>query len=169
MVEIIKREEGSLMVESMIATSLVVIGILGIMSLLARSANLSHSTSHSLQATYLAAEGIEVVKNILDTDVAENLPWGTSVPSSGTYCVRFDTHILAACPSPEDFAYDPTSGFYIIDHCMASYGCPFPFQREVAITSTGNAFDVSSTVSWYEGGAQKSVTLEDVFQGWRSP
>ncbi len=161
-----RHDEGSLMGESMVAMSLVVIGILGIISLLARSADLSHSTSHSLQATYLAAEGIEVIKNILDTDVAQHLSWGTNV-KPGTYCVHYNTQTLTACAYPEDIAYDPGPGFYSADLCVASYGCPFYFKRAIEVTSNGGAFDVSSTVSWYDGGAQKSVTLEDIFQDWR--
>ena len=66
----LKGDDGNLMIESIVAITLIVIGILGIMSLLAKSANLSHYVSHSFEATYLAAEGIEMVKNTLDTDVA---------------------------------------------------------------------------------------------------
>lgn len=150
------------MIESIVATSLVVIGILGIMSLLARSAHISHFTTHSLQATYLAAEGIEVVKNILDTDVAKGLAWGTHV-TTGSYCVSYDTSALVSCSGQGDLAYDPATGFYSATS-SSSY-----FRRIVAITGSGNSFDVSSTVRWYEGGIEKSVTLEDTFENWRSP
>ncbi len=163
--KISKAEDGSLMIESIIATSLIVIGILGIMSLLARSASLSHYTSHSLQATYLAAEGMEVIKNILDTDVAMNAPWGSSVPSDGTYCVYFNTETLTPCAGSGGVVYDATSGFYQ----QPLYLQPSFFQRIVQITGSGGAFNVSSTVSWYENGVQKSVTLDDAFQGWRTP
>ncbi len=159
----IKKEEGSLMIESIVAMSLVVIGILGIVSLLARSANISHSTTHSLQATYLAAEGVEIIKNVLDTDIAEHYPWGTSV-KDGTYCVYYDTQTLTPCSSSGGIVYDPTSGFYI----APLYLQPSFFTRMVQVTSSGGAFSVSSTVQWYDGGAEKSVMIQDIFQDWRS-
>lgn len=163
-----KERSGSLMIESMVATSLIVIGILGIMSLLARSANISHSTTHGLQATYLAAEGIEVIKNILDADIANSARgtvWGTSV-KNGTYCVYYDTtpQTLTPCSGSGGVVYDPTSGFYV---------APLPFQpayflRKVTVTAAGSVFSVTSEVDWTEGGKNQSVILQDIFQDWRS-
>ncbi len=155
-----------MMVESMIATTLIVVGILGIMSLLARSSNLSHYASHSFQATYLAAEGIEVVKNILDTDISRGLEWGASIKGTPPFCVYFNTTgggtSLPSCASSEQIAFDPSAGFFTGPAAGGFY------RREVTITQTGAAYDVVSTVKWKEGSDQKTVVLEDIFYPWRT-
>ncbi len=164
--KITREEKGSLMIESMVATTLVVIGILGIMSLLSRSANLSHYASHSFQATYLAAEGIEVVKNILDTDISRNMQWGTSMQGAASpLCVYYNTVTnldLASCAGGEGIAYAPSAGLFLGPNSGAL------FKREVTVTETGGVYDVISTVSWKEGSEQKSVVLEDTFYPWRT-
>lgn len=162
----IQEERGSLIVESMVATTLIVIGILGIISLLARSANLSHYASHSFQATYLAAEGIEVVKNILDTDISRGAPWGASIKGTPPFCVYYDTTgsgtSLPSCTSDEQLAFDPSTEFVVGPAAGGLY------RREVTIVQTGAAYDVVSTVKWKEGSDQKTVVLEDIFYPWRT-
>lgn len=163
---IIKENRGSLIVESMVATTLVVVGILGIMSLLSRSSKLSHYASHSFQATYLAAEGIEVVKNILDTDIARGLLWGESIKGASPFCVYYNTAgdlNSASCPGAEGIAFDLSAGFFL---GPVTEGL---LRREVVITQLGGeAYGVASTVSWKEGDEEKLVKIEDTFYPWRT-
>lgn len=59
-----------MLVESIVALSLVVIGLLGIIALISRSVSLNSNVINRFVASALAAEGIEVVKNIIDSNFA---------------------------------------------------------------------------------------------------
>ncbi len=84
----IKEEKGSILIESIVGISLVTVGILGIITLLTHSSRLYNSAVNNLKATYLGAEGIEVVKNIMDTRYVNKLP---SI-SDGWYYVDDNTN-----------------------------------------------------------------------------
>ncbi len=58
------------MIESLVAISITVIGLTGILTLLSRSLAITNDIEKRMVATYLATEGIEVVKNLLDTNMA---------------------------------------------------------------------------------------------------
>lgn len=91
----IKKSEGSLLIESMVGISLVIVGLMGIIGLVIRSFQLNDTVVNRFIAANLAGEGIEVVKNIIDTRIAQKIPWGeivsTYVPS-GTFGVQWGQH-----------------------------------------------------------------------------
>ena len=82
---------GQTLVEALVALSILTVGFVGIIVLLTRSFQLNRTTANDTQATYLAAEGIEVAKNLIDHDVYEQLSgnssysWGSCFPYSGSH------------------------------------------------------------------------------------
>ena len=62
----IKDRKGNLLIESIVAISVIVISFLGILSLLSRSLGINKDVSYKFIATYLAAEGIEITKSLID-------------------------------------------------------------------------------------------------------
>ena|SRR3989344_2408976 len=62
----LKNNSGQSLVEMLVALSIVVLVLLGILTLVNRSLGLSRVTSDNYTAAYLAAEGIELVKNLFD-------------------------------------------------------------------------------------------------------
>ena len=64
----LKLTKGYVLVESVVAMTIVVVGLLGIFSLLSQSLSLNRVVGDRYVGTYLAAEGIEVVKNIIDNN-----------------------------------------------------------------------------------------------------
>ena len=63
-----KNREGSLLIESIVAISVAVVGILGVLGLLSRAFAIQRDVGQRFIGTYLASEGIEVVKGIIDTN-----------------------------------------------------------------------------------------------------
>src|SRR3990167_7996112 len=85
---------GQVLIESMVAISVVMIGLLGIMTLLIRSSRWNRDATQELVATSLAAEGIEIVKNLVDTNIADRLrgqPVQWNEIPSGVYAVSYRT------------------------------------------------------------------------------
>lgn len=156
-------KKGQTLVESVIAVSLLSVGLLAIVSLINRSLSLNRTSAESYTATYLAAEGIEVVKNIVDSNAIKKLAWNAGL-ANGDYEVEYDSTSLS--PNQNRFLdYDSSSNLY-------GYGVATPtgFKRMIRITLVGSEeIKVNSIVSWTTaGGGDFRVNLEDHFMNWRT-
>ncbi len=157
------------MIESIVAASLVVVGILGIMSLLINSAHTSASATNRLTAAYLASEGIEVVKNILDTEYLEGQSFAHDFTPGTTYSLSYDSvSPLLAVGTSTPVQITPAH-FFCDSLDPGCTGTGTIFNRAVYIGNSGNSavLDVQSIISWTENGASKTFTLEDKFTDWR--
>lgn len=169
-----KFRSGQALVEVMVAVAILTVGFLGIVSLLSRALALNRVVSDNYIATYLAAEGIEITKNIIDGNIKQGLVWnvgsgisncGSSGPGSGGCEVDWSSLIMQPyADQPLDF--DENKKIY-------DYGggaTPTPFRRRIVVTllPDGNEVKVESQVKWITlGGGTSEVTLEDHFYKWR--
>ena len=156
-------QRGQLLIESLIAISIIVVGLLGIFALLSQSLALRRVASERYVGTYLAAEGIEIVKNIIDQNIIRGLPWNQGL-SAGTYELDSDDYVLQTNQGRQ-LLYDPATGLY-------NYlsGDQTIFRRTVTISYPGGADEIriNAVTDWItRGQAQFSVNLEDHFYNWR--
>jgi type II secretory pathway pseudopilin PulG len=167
--KLVGNNKGQLLIEAMVAMGIISIGLLGVFSLLANSLGLSKITSNQYVGTYLAAEGIEVVKNMIDTNVSDQTNWNKNlVQGSGAYSFTVQYNSLI----PEDSR--PTSTPLLFDPTTRTYnyttGNPTVFTRTITVNNlrSGDELQVDSVVNWTDqGGAKDSVSLEDNFYNWR--
>ncbi|MFA5083927.1 MAG: hypothetical protein WC475_00875 [Candidatus Paceibacterota bacterium] len=154
-------KKGQLLIESGVAISILVVGLLGIFGLLSRSLSLNNVVSSQYIASNLAAEGIEVVKNLIDGNVVQLDPWNQGI-NSGSYEVAYDS--LALNPSQDRYLLlDSTGNIY-----NYQTGQPTPFKRTIQIINVGSdEIRVNSIVDWQIKGGSYSVNLEDHFFNWR--
>jgi len=180
----IHSRRGQTLVEALIALSILTTGFIGIVALLTKSFQLNRTTSNDTQATYLASEGIEIAKNIIDYDVY----YGSSLPNTDDWGCSFD--LTPGVPTDYEFEYDtvPPSNcsgvltpsltartdrlYFNPSSTLYSYSS-FPpavltdFTRDVRITAvSGNELDVRSIVTWSAGSQSNTITLEDHFYDW---
>lgn len=167
----LKLKRGYMLVELMVSISLLVIGFLGFLGLLSRSLSLNRVVADQFIANYLAMEGIEITKNLIDSNIIQGSPWnqGFTTPNK---CYKFDYLTTEISPNEEGdcnplvnppLNYD-TNNFY-------SYiaGAETPFFRIVSITPNGSdEIKVNSIVKWKSrGGIKNEINLEDHFFNWR--
>lgn len=183
------HRKGQTLVEALIAVSILTVGFLGIVALLSKSFFISRATSDEVTATYLAAEGVELAKSIVDHDVYSgtwDACFGLALGQTKSY--EFDYSVLAspgaACSSLNSDLF--TGGGTPIEFSPAtySYGYKFPsaqrpiqtkFSREIRVSlptaSNGNEIVVRSIVRWpvWPLGAvvSQNITLEDHFYRWK--
>jgi hypothetical protein len=186
MIKKIRSRKGQSLVEALVALSILMVGLMGILTLLSRSFFIERTTSDETKATYLASEGIEIAKSFIDHDVYLGLAtnnaaggWGTcfnftpgtpGAPTSFSYELDYTT---VNCPASPNFAgdplmFDPATGLY-------SYAGPYvgtpvktTFVRTITIIKPSPyEIDVQSTVTWSSGSiTNQSLTLEDHFYDW---
>ena len=186
MESLIHSRRGQTLVEALVALSILTVGFVGIVSLLAKSFQLNRTAADDTQATYLAAEGIEIAKNIIDYDVY----YGLSIPPAGSvndwecsfllnagqtadYALDYDTTPSPDCVtalSPmtagsDKLYFNPATDLYTYSNIYT----PTDFTRDVHISvpaGSPNELDVQSVVTWTNGLLSNTITLEDHFYSW---
>ena len=154
---------GQFMVESMIAVSIITVGLLGILTLLSSALSLNRVVADQYKGIYLASEGIEVVKSIIDRNVILGAPtqWNLGF-NNGSFEVEY---------SSDDFM--PLTGNPLLFkdgiYSYALGGIATPYRRTITIQLIGfDEMRVNSNVTWItRGGGNFSVNLEDTFFNWR--
>jgi hypothetical protein len=170
---------GQSLVEAMIAISLLVTGFLGLFTLLSRSFFLGRVVVNETTATYLASEGVELAKNLIDHDVYAGLGgvgggWGScfNVPVGGQgedFHLDYNTFNCPPPLSPQPdvpLKFDAQTDLY-----NYATGVKTVFFRQVRVTvpsaGNGNEIDVNSIVTWSTGPiTSQSVNIEDHFYNW---
>ncbi len=167
------HKKGSLMIEAMISISLLTIGLLGIFTLITRSIHTNKDIQNRVTATYLAAEGIEVMKNIIDSNVETayqdvgSTTWNASIV--GNFEVQFDSRLnvnltkLTTASSTNYLKFNKNNGVY-------SYtgGYESPYFRTIKVEGiTSDSVRIKSFVEWTSDGNRQQVYLEDIFTNWR--
>ena len=166
---------GQSLIEAMIALSVLTAGFMGIATLLARSFFLNRVISDRITANYLAVEGLEIAKNLIDHDVYESASgdpsffWGKCFSSTGDVQLDYTTTgcgTLTAFVIPGNpLMLNPTTHLYGYNPAgaVATY-----FTREVRVVEAGNEITVDSIVRWSTGAAvNQSIDLENVFYNWQ--
>ena len=157
------------MIEVLVAATLVTMGVLGVFALLNKSLGTVKFVASEYIASNLAAEGIELVKSIIDQDSIDGNPFGSSF-GTGTYELDYnDTALFPADGRP--MLFNAASGLYSYDY---DGGNPTPFVRRIEIRTDpdGNGcieeLEVRSIVEWAIRGGTFEVDVEDHFFDWRS-
>lgn len=160
------------------AVAILAVGFLGVVALLSRALALNRVVADNYVGTYLAAEGIEVAKNIID---GNTLQGGSGFWSSGNgvggckgdietgngACEvdwKSTTFVLRPYTgTPLNFDADTKLYDYSSNATLTS------FRRWVVIELVAqNELKVESRVTWItRGGGTSEVTLEDHFYNWR--
>jgi type II secretory pathway pseudopilin PulG len=167
----IKKEKGQILIETMVALAMVVIGLLGLLNLLSSSIGLNKVVSDQYVASYLTAEGIEIVKNIVDNNVANSDPYNLGL-NPGTYEVDYNsTQLSGASPSSLrnlQFDENGTKKYTYLPTGPDPSATNFKRMITVSLRSGGDELVVQSEINWISrGGAALNVILEDHFYNWR--
>lgn len=164
------KNRGQFLIEAMVAISIITIGLLGILTLLSNAISLNRVVSDEYTATYLASEGIEVVKSIVDFNIINSgsNAWNEGLGTCPTQCeVQYDSTALRSFTGLPLKYFD--DGVYAYNHIGAGGNKDTIFFRTLSIELVGSdQINVNSKVSWVtRGGITFNTTLSDVFTNWR--
>jgi len=169
-----RSKKGQSLIEAMVALSVLTVGFLGILSLLSKSFFYGRDVSDTMKATYLASEGIEITKNLIDNEIAAGNGWGSCFAKQGFLGFEVD-YTTSDCNNliPYNNSGDPL--FFDSDTYLYGYANPANttqtnFTREIMTTldATGDEITVRSIVTWNTGLiTNQKVIMEDHFYNWR--
>lgn len=180
-------KSGFTLIETIAAIFIITVGVFGVSNLIQQVISFTAVSSSRLTATYLAQEGIEIVRNIRDTnwlqsrDPAKNSPWNDGL-ADGIWEADYTTQTFDEnFPVPTDFEKcntldhyncQPYGGNFLkIDNGFYKYssgGTPAPFKRKITVTNTGlDILEVSVSVSWEERGRNHEVSAKENIYNWK--
>lgn len=162
-------KKGFTLIETIIAIFLITVGMGGALTLVSQTITFTQVTSSRLTALYLGQEGIEIVKNIRDTNFLKihKGVWGISWDTGLTGCT-------AGCEVDyNDLALVSANRYLRIKDGFFNYnpdGLATPFKRKIIITpdiDTGvPILRVSVEVSWQERGRSHQIVIQENLYKW---
>jgi hypothetical protein len=166
-----RSDRGQIIVEVMVGLAVVTISFTGFFGLLRTAIGMSSYVADNYRATYLASEGVEIAKNILDRNFVERdtrafnegLELGSAFSSAdGSW------HYEVSYDDPDLKPRGPWLRPIMFDGARYGYaaGEQTPFTREIIIKDNGSSIIVRSIVSWSVKGAPFSIELADTFYHW---
>lgn len=147
------KNKGFTLLEIIVAIFVLLVGVLGAYSVTQQIISYTHSAANRLTAAYLAKEGIEIVRNIRDTNWLEGSsnPWDEDLTGCGGECGA--DYLTPTNLDPDLNYYDPdeflkiTNGFYK----YSDTGTTTNFKRKITITGGGiEPLEVTVKVTWQE-------------------
>lgn len=158
----IKNEKGFSFVEVMISVFILLVGIVTVLGLMASVLKNSIDAKDQEIAGFLAQEGVELVKNVRDTNWAKNnKSFKHPFPNTNDTCrIDMNSSSIDCHHSHSKNLYLNHNGFYV-----HSSGSSTKFKREIRINydnghaSTCDSADVTSMVTW--GGASFPASLSN--------
>jgi Tfp pilus assembly protein PilV len=170
---------GQILVEALVALTIIVIGLLGIFGLISRSFALTKTVTFEYTAYNLASEGIEIAKSILDRDMftgtAATANWGNSaIAVSPFHCLEFTSSNFGGCGAVQFLNVNTDTGEY--SYALGGSQQVTPFKRRVQIVPEFApgvipapliSVFVKSKVDWSSRGQNFTIEVADRFFKWR--
>ena len=163
--KIFKRDnkKGFSLLEIMVSIFVLLVGILGVSNVVL-STILTHTLNKDrLVASYLAQEGVELVRNMRDTNWVISRNFGAGFPSSGWWEIDVKNQKLQRLSgSGRYLKIDPTSGMFQYD-----FGKETPFKRKIRFIRQGNQYiEVEVVVEWQRLRRNYSVQVSTYLYNW---
>jgi type II secretory pathway pseudopilin PulG len=158
-----KHSDGFTLLELIVAIFLAAFTLVALLGLSNYALMSASKSKNKLTASFLAQEGIEVVRYIREKQVDWD-SWYVSLPS-GNYIAQYDSGSLAAFPGDIPLKIN-NSGFY-----QYNSGANTPFYRKITITKSpggnSNEIKVVSEVKWKSTTGWSYLVVEDRLWNWR--
>lgn len=160
------NKRGFTLLELLISVFILSVGILGAYIAIQKSASIANYAYSRLTAAYLAQEGVEIIRNIKDTNLLEGLTtpgveWNEGLDE---LCYEVE-YINSQDPEPcqENLRY------LKIGDGLYNYGSgqDTKFQRKVEIEAfPGDVLSVTSIVYWQDGAKLRQFSVWEDFYNW---
>ena len=159
------RHRSFTLVELMVMAFVVIVGIVGISGIISRFFFYSGFATAKLVAAYLSQEGVEVVRNIRDSNWVAGRTWDEGL-GAGDYEAAYNSSSLSS--------WSGSGRFLRLNNNFYNYasGQATKFKRRITIVRNAGGFNeiqVTVTTSWQERGNNYQIRVTDIFYEWYAP
>lgn len=168
-----RHNKGFTLVESIVAIFILLIAIVMPMAVVARALFTANYAQDQITATYLAQEGVELVRNVRDNNVLSGSALWDQGSLSGCYTVSgcyvdavHISNIVNVCSGVCPYVQEDNSGgisWYGNDNSWSNT----KYIRTVKLSKVSDyEIRVTATVVWATRGGDRTVLVEDVLTNW---
>ena len=173
-----KFKAGFTLVETLVALAIFSASIVALVSATSSGVANTNFAKNKITASYLAQEGMELVRNIRDTAIVSNTGWSSFVSavlscnqSQNPFGCDIDplsqnlTQSVQTCGSNKGcLLHYRADGFYVLNDTISP---PSPFSRQIVISNlSATETKVISTVFWKQGSVDRQVTVGENLFDW---
>jgi len=149
--------KGFSLIEILIAILVMTIGIVGIYAIVPRSVHWGEVNVNKFIASKLAQEGLELVRNIRDTNWIKGEPWNNNLAAGDNYEIDYNDTELSL---ENRFLKINDDGFYQYEN-----GKETKFKRKISIEECDSGcLKIISKVSWQNN----DFSLQENLYDWKS-
>lgn len=165
------------LIETLLAITMVMVVLTSVTGLILMTLLANSMNQHQLQATYLAQEGVEVLRYMRDSNWLQNYDWdggdwGTSFEAGATgknvYIQTTGCGLVSHQRPCFQLTTDPTVGTITLDDGMT-------FERRIELLAVGSSSgspspdetEVTAVVTWDEHGQTQSVEVSTFLTNWK--
>lgn len=170
------QDKGFTLLETTVAIFIVVVAIVAAFSAFYRIMVVTSSISSRLTAAYLAQEGIEIIRNIRDTNWLKGSNWDSDFNECKSQNGCEADYTTGTGEGGTSFRTYSDSPLYIANN-FYSYkisGTETKFKRKITIIpqktkeedEEDNILDVSVLVEWEDRGKEYNFTAEEQLYNW---
>ena len=178
------KNGGFSLVEMLVATSILIIAIVGPMSLVARGVFFSNYAKDQIAAFYLAQEAIEYLRNVRDNNNITGGTWDTYKGSLINLCmtdsnpsgckIDVPATAISSCSSPTNCGLlnrNEVSGLY--SYQVGAGFAPTQFERRVKINNepasnqNSNEIHIEVEMVWTNGTLTRNFIIKENLFAWQ--
>ena len=160
-----KNNSGQVMVEALVALSIIIVGVLSVFTLTTTSIGINRIGADRYVAINLAEEGVELVKNLLDRNIVDDLPWnnlpGFIAGGIKDYKIDYNDVELSAWGLDDFLFFGKDGGGYRYQEAGDTKTI---FNRKITIDNVDSShIAVTSTVYWQSKNVPYEFSAVDHF------
>ena len=176
-------KKGFTLIEAIVAIGVISIGFVGSLVLLSRASSQAIALKDRVVAAHIGAEGVEVVRNIRDTNWLKGRDWlyGLIEPAdapTGTVVsgvLDYNDPVLHSSDQSESRKCLNWDGNFYKHAIAPAYACSTSFKRQIVLTKNSEIIsgqnisylEIRSTVYWKEKGIVKNLMVIDNLYDWK--
>ncbi|MCK9578936.1 MAG: hypothetical protein M0Q92_00610 [Methanoregula sp.] len=166
------KEKGFGILEVVIATGIIIVGLVAVISFIIQSYSVSQVNRNKFAATMLAQEGIELVRNMRDSNWVSGAVWNQNIAGDGTYRIEIDASgnvNIVNVSSIDDILSKLKINSGLYQHTL---GVDTIFYRMITASNTAsclaaNCLQITSTVKWSERGLARNYAITVELYNWK--
>ena len=166
------NDKGFGILEVVVATGIITVGLVAVISFITQSYYVSQVNKNKFAATMLAQEGIELTRNVRDSNWVGGFSWNQNIVGDGTYRIEMDTGGNVNIVNVNGI--DDVLSRLKINNGLYQYssGTDTIFYRLITAANTAtclaaDCLQVTSEVKWSERGLTKNYTITVELYNWK--